>query len=192
MSCSLLIPTTKTRIRTLEDPNTINYIKEVIKERAPGLSYARNRLAEKANCKILLFMDDDVRLDPRLWERIIDISPNEVLMSQGYRHPITRVMAIHKKTFLDIGGFDENIKYNGEDLDFYWRSLNAGYNVSIMPDCLVYHTPHNKPNWSRAHFESAYTRVKHKRVSLDFLIQTNPLIALLRFLGVVYYKLKAV
>jgi len=135
-------------------------------------------------------MDDDIKPDPIVWEFIANVEPREILMVEGYRHPITRIMALHKETFNDIGGFDENIRYNGEDLDFYWRALDKGYIISTIPKCLVFHEPHNKSNFAKYHFESAYTRIKHGRMSLDFFVQTNPLIAILRLAGYIYHSIR--
>ncbi len=189
MSCSLLIITLKENndILTLENPEVKEYTSEVLIDRSPGVSWARNHLAYQAIGEILAFMDDDVRPDKRVWELIANLRKREILMVEGYRHPITRVMAIHKEDFNDIGGFDQAIWYNGEDLDFYWRALDKGYVVSTVPKGLIHHEPHSKSNWAKYHFESAYTRVKHGRISLDFFVQTNPVIAFLRLTGFIYH-----
>jgi len=188
MSCSLLIITLKENILTLESPHS--QASEVLTSKIPGVSVARNKLAERAKEDVLVFMDDDIKPDPIVWEFIANVEPREILMVEGYRHPITRIMALHKETFNDIGGFDENIRYNGEDLDFYWRALDKGYIISTIPKCLVFHEPHNKSNFAKYHFESAYTRIKHGRMSLDFFVQTNPLIAILRLAGYIYHSIR--
>jgi len=190
MSCSLLIITNKEKIQTLDDPLIEKYVSETLIDKSIGVSHARNRLAYTAQNDILVFLDDDVKLEPNIWEQIIAIQPNQIFMTQGYQHPITRVMAINKKTFFEIGGFDENIRYNGEDLDFYWRALNQGYTIGILPSCQIYHESHRKSNWTKYHFESAYTRVKHRRISLDFFVQSNPIIALLRLAGFIYHRIR--
>ena len=190
MSCSLLIITLKENILTLENPEVKEYTSEVLVDRSPGVSWARNTLAYQACGDVLAFMDDDIRPDKRVWDLIANLRRGEILMVEGYRHPITRVMAIHKEDFNDIGGFDQNIWHNGEDLDFYWRALDKGYVVSTIPKGLVHHEPHSKSNWAKYHFESAYTRVKHGRMSLDFFVQTNPLIAILRLSGYIYHSIR--
>jgi len=187
---SILIISNKENIITLEDPLIEKYSSEIIIDNSPGVASARNRLAEKASQELLIFLDDDVKLEESAWSQIVNVKTNEIFMAQGYRHPITRVMMIKKETFNEIGKFDENIKYNGEDLDFYWRALKQGYIISIIPDCLIEHKIHHKSNWIKSHFESAYTRVKHDRISLDFFVQTNPIIALLRLAGFIYYKMR--
>jgi len=190
MSCSLLIITNKEKVQTLDDPLIEKYVSETLIDKSKGVAHARNRLAYAAQNDILVFIDDDVKLEPELWDQITQVQPHQILMAQGYQHPITRVMAIRKRTFFKIGGFDEKIKYNGEDLDFYWRALNQGYMIGILPGCQIHHEPHKKSNWSKYHFESAYTRVKHGRISLDFFVQTNPIIALLRLAGFIYHKMR--
>jgi len=187
---SVLIISNKESIITLEDPLLEKYSSEIIVDDSLGVASARNRLAEKASHELLIFLDDDVKLKESVWSQIINVKSNEVFMAQGYRHPITRIMAIKKETFNEIGKFDENIRYNGEDLDFYWRALKQGYIISIIPDCLIEHRIHYKSNWAKSHFESAYTRVKHGRISIDFFVQTNPIIALLRFAGFIYHQIR--
>ena len=187
---SLLIASNKEEITTLRDPHIRVYVSETIIDNTPGIGLARNKLGEGAHEETLLFLDDDIKISPIAWRRITQVRPEEVIMAQGYSHPITRVMAIKKETFNEIGGFDPNIKYNGEDLDFYWRALQQGYTVSIIPKCHIEHKDHRKANWTKAHFESAYTRIKHGRVSLDFFVQTNLLILLLRILGFIHYSTK--
>ena len=190
MSCSLLIITIKDHILTILAPEVEEYACEVLIDASPGVSYARNKLAYLASGDILVFMDDDIIPDRSVWELIANIRHREIMMVEGYRHPITRIMAIHKDDFNDIGGFDENIRYNGEDLDFYWIALEKGYIISTIPKCLVSHEPHGKSNWFKYHFESAYTRVKHDRISLDFFVQTNPVIAFLRLTGFIYHSMR--
>jgi len=190
MSCSLLIVSNKDKIITLDDPIIEKYASEILVDDTPGISIARNKLGYKAKNDVLLFLDDDIKLEGFLWNNIAHPRPHEVYMAQGREHPITRVMAIGRKAFDDIGGFDENIRHNGEDLDFYWRALDKGYTVGIIPQRWIYHEEHPKANFAKCHFESAYSRVKHGRASPAFFMQKNPLIAILRLAGYVYYSLK--
>lgn len=191
MKFSILIISIKKDIITLNDPYVEKFASEIIIDSSPGISSARNKLAEKAQSEILVFLDDDIEVDKAIWDQIAQIQSHEVLMAQGYSHPITRVMAIKKGTFQKIGGFDENIRYNGEDLDFYWRALKKGYTVGIIPSCYIYHKPHRKSNWVKYHFESAYTRIKHGRISIDFFFRPNPMIALLHVAGFIYYNFRS-
>jgi len=190
MSCSLLIASNKEKIITLDDPIIEKYALEIKIEDTFGISKARNKLGYNTKGEILVYLDDDIKLENNLWNHITQIQPHEIYMAQGREHPITRVMVLNRKAFSDIGGFDENIRYNGEDLDFYWRALEKGYVVNIIPQRWIYHDDHPKANFAKYHFESAYTRVKHGRLHPSFFIQKNPLIVLLRLAGFIYYSFK--
>jgi len=190
MSCSLLIISNKDNIITLDDPIIEKFASEVLVENAPGVSTSRNKLGFKAKNDLLVFLDDDIKLESSIWNYLVNLQPHEVCMAQGREHPITRVMALDRKAFYDIGGFDENIKYNGEDLDFYWRALEKGYIINIIPQRWIHHEEHPKANFARYHFESAYARVKHGRLHPSFFIQKNLKIVFLRLAGFIYYSLK--
>lgn len=188
MSCSLLIASNKDEVLTLKDPKMQKYASEILINNTLGVSASRNQLAKEARNEVLVFMDDDIKVLQTVWDSLRKVKPDEIFMVEGYNHPITRIMALHKKTFYDIGGFDENIKYNGEDLDFYWRALEKGYIISIIPQCLVQHKPHRKANWLKYHFESGYARIKHGKTNLHFFVQANPIVFILRLTGYLYYK----
>ena len=192
---SLLITTRKELREThtfLENPFE-GYLIKAYADSSEGLSVARNRLAEKAEYSPLIFADDDVTLNKELWNFIGDLSGQDwdekvICMAEGSHHPISRVMIMDRKAFHDIGGFDESIKHNGEDYDFYLRALKKGYYVTIIPATMIKHIPHKKGNWWRYHFESPVVRIKHHKVGFNFFFYKNPIVMLLRITGFIYYK----
>ena len=48
-------------------------------------------------------------------------------------------LAIRKKLFEDLGGFDEDFEFHMEEIDLCWRLWNKGYKVRYCPESVVYH-----------------------------------------------------
>jgi len=179
----------KEEIYTFKNNDFPENIQDFQVDDSKGLSLARNLLAEKAETNVLIFGDDDIKIADSLWGKIEDPLPlQKIYMYQGGNHPVSRLLIIRKETFAFLGGFDENIKYNGEDFDLYLRALDAGLFVSIIPSGYVLHKPHSKRNWARYHFESPYVRIKHRKCGVNFFIYRNPLVMLLRITGFIYYR----
>lgn len=163
-----------------------DYAEQFLSTATKGLSIARNELARKADGDILIFADDDATMIREGWEMVSTIGPNQICMTEGRNHPISRIMSVHADTFWKIGGFDEAIKYNGEDLDFYLRAIK-NHEVIVIPQRYVTHTDHAPRHPYRCQFESAYVRVKHGITTPMFFVQKNPINALMRVLGYIYY-----
>jgi hypothetical protein len=51
-------------------------------------------------------------------------------------------MLVHRQTFLDLGGFDEDYFAYYEDVDLGWRLWLAGHTITYAPKALVYHRHH--------------------------------------------------
>ena len=193
LTYSLLIPTTKeptNGITTTKDPRLLWKIDEILVSNVAGIGKARNDLAERATGDVLVYADDDIRIQKEAWDAVETLAPRTLLMLQGHSHPITRFMAVHLETYNELGGFDPFLTRNAEDYDFYWTALRKGIPVIELPSRYVKHVPHGKRLKTRDHLESAYTRVKHGNVTLHFFVQKNPLIAITRLLGLIYYNLK--
>lgn len=47
-------------------------------------------------------------------------------------------MALTRRVIERIGGFDESFSY-GEDIDFTWRAVDAGYRIKSVPEAVAYH-----------------------------------------------------
>lgn len=172
----------------LQNNDWRDYANQFLSTSTKGLSKARNELASRAEGQILLFADDDVTLTQEGWNMVTRIKPHEICMTEGTNHPISRVMSVHADTFWDIGGFDESIIYNGEDLDFYIRA-NENFNVKILPKEYTMHQDHTIRQPYRCQFDAAYVRVKHNIVTPEFFVQKNPVNSVLRFLGYINSKI---
>lgn len=48
-------------------------------------------------------------------------------------------LAIRKKSFLEMNGFDEDFEFHMEEIDLCWRLQNQGYQIAYAPDSVVYH-----------------------------------------------------
>lgn len=47
--------------------------------------------------------------------------------------------AVSKKTYMELGGFDENIFLYMEDSELSWRINAAGYKILYVPEAVIYH-----------------------------------------------------
>ncbi len=191
---SVLVPTLKKTI-DLTVPNGC----QLLFTRAEGIGYARQLLAEKARHSLLIYCDDDVDIPKNTWQRLLEVNYDEVVMLEGARHPIARIIALHKETLEKLGGWDKDLCYTAEDLDLYCKALKNGVKVSVLPYKSVSHRPHIERNKYKRYWESAYIVAKHgfkffrehgmqHRTPARFFIRKNPLQALLRLLGYTYYK----
>ena len=48
-------------------------------------------------------------------------------------------IAIRKKLFESLGGFDEDFEFHMEEIDFCWRAHKLGFKVIYQPNSIVYH-----------------------------------------------------
>ncbi len=149
---SIIITTIKEKAETLHSLGSCPVSYEVIISRVRGISRARNEGGEKASGDLLVFFDDDLVLSPKIWSIVLSVEPRSFLMAPGFE-PGTRVFCIHRKDFIDIGGFDEKIEHSGEDRELWLRLYWAGYHpytfnnhesgVNIFGPKSVYtHMPH--------------------------------------------------
>jgi len=188
LPASLLVPSR----RGAHGGGGLLYFDEVLYDDSPGVSRSRNVLAERACGEVLVYVDDDAGLSPSWVNRVLGVLPNQIYMVEGRTRPISRVVAIRKETLVFLGGWDERITCNGEDLDLYIRARKAGVQVIVIPSDVVWHRDHEGRRAVRGALDSAYVRVKHGIVTPRFFVQKNPLVALARVLGVVYWKLVGV
>lgn len=179
----------------------INHVHRVVIETCKGVSKARNKGFQK--CKeadIIVFVDDDLDIPTEVWDCLFDVAPGIYKMMQGAHFPISRVMSIHRKDFERLGGFDENINYTGEDLDFYIRATLDGMILETIPMNAVTHEPHERPD-DRRDFEGSYILAKHgaktlkklgleTRLPTNFLLKKNLRKTILRISGYLYYKIR--
>jgi glycosyltransferase involved in cell wall biosynthesis len=139
---SIVITSCKESVKTLQTVDILPFYDIVVSKKI-GLGVARNFGARQAKGNLLLFLDDDLYLDnSELVNHVLSVGEGEFAMTFLDGFPCTRVLAVHKDDFWSIGGFDERIRFTGEDRDFYVRALNAGLRFKPIPIELVYHQPH--------------------------------------------------
>jgi glycosyltransferase involved in cell wall biosynthesis len=59
----------------------------------------------------------------------------------GTRFPVGCNIAFRREVLLAIGGFDENWKFGGDEIETLYRMLQKGYSIAINPKIGVYHPP---------------------------------------------------
>jgi glycosyltransferase involved in cell wall biosynthesis len=139
---SIIITSCKESVKTLQTVDILPFYDMVVSKKI-GLGVARNFGARQAKGNLLLFLDDDLYLDnSELVNRVLSVGKGEFAMTFLDGFPCTRVLAVHKDDFWSIGGFDKQIRYTGEDRDFYVRALQAGLRFKPIPISLVHHVPH--------------------------------------------------
>ncbi|WP_142712901.1 glycosyltransferase family 2 protein [Fodinibius sediminis] len=154
-----------------------------------GYCGGNNRAVPHASGEILLFLNNDVRVDPEWLQALAKCFSNsktaavqpkfradenpeyfEYAGAAGgfldrYGYPFCRgrifdtvekdhgqyddsqpilwasgaALAVRKKLFEDLGGFDEDFEFHMEEIDLCWRLWNAGYEVRYCPESLIYH-----------------------------------------------------
>ncbi len=76
-------------------------------------------------------------------------------------------MAVHRATFLDVGGFDPLFFAGYEDVDLGYRLWALGYEVWLVPQAVVYHHLHGTSGRFPAHQRLAL----NERNALAFLLK---------------------
>lgn len=118
------------------------YIYEVIVPHRRGLGSARNDGADIALAKLLVFLDDDIAVHPLFWRDVFILEKKVLrMLCLGYT-PCSRAMVVLKEDFQSLGGFDSSISYTGEDVDFYFRAVDAGFEFHPIPSYYIHHLDH--------------------------------------------------
>jgi len=170
---SIIIPTIRKEVLTLESIKhcPVNY--HLILSKGKGLGLARNLGAVRGRYDLLVFLDDDVILDEKIWKILLDTKKGFFRMLKVGKIPCTRVMAINRCDFEQVDGFNEKIRYIGEDFDFYHRAIVKGLKFLEVPLEYVYHKPHiirikNKHTALGIFSERARLLLTYKREFSDF------------------------
>ncbi|WP_291047304.1 glycosyltransferase family 2 protein [Empedobacter sp. UBA1574] len=144
-----------------------NYIKDIpqfklISIDNSGVCTARNIGVEKANGKFLLFLDSDDLLENNFlnetfnnYDNWTDVVATKVIFfgrSSGeylpnyfnindllHENKLVITCLIEKDKFLDVGGFNTNMKDGFEDWDFWIRYINKFPNVRIIETTKFYY-----------------------------------------------------
>ena len=149
-------------------PSSITADADVRQDRAEGYIVARNTIMRIAPTDYVLLLDDDAYLlesdrfaealtlmeqhpevaaigcaqaeaDGRPWPAAMQPAP----VSHRCRVPsyIGFAHLLRRRTFLEVGGYPEELHFYGEEKIFCARLLRSGYHVVYMPDLLVAHVP---------------------------------------------------
>lgn len=129
-----------------------------------GLAAAQNLGATRAKGEYLFFLNNDTLVKEDIFERLLE-SDADIVGCKMYDYCGQRELAsgisvdkfgcpagdtgaifypdgaifMKKKTFWDIGGFDEKLFLYGEDRDLCWRAWLAGYNIDINNRAIFFH-----------------------------------------------------
>jgi len=136
-----------------------------------GLSVARNLGAEHSSGEVLVYTDDDCRVD-RDWMSYLALAlesgefsamggpnvappaktfaeacvtaapggPAHVLLSDSVAEHLPGCnLAVRREAFEAIGGFCDEFRTAGDDVDFCWRLQLAGFRIGFHPAAWVWH-----------------------------------------------------
>lgn len=125
-------------------------------------AHARNRGLEASRMELIAFVDDDVIVDPgslgraKVWfETDPDLMLGQASVRGGFATDdafmfLTTCMVIRRSWYEQIGPFDERFGYAKpcDDLEFGWRTLDAGGKVTFMTDVTAIHPEEGGSSWS--------------------------------------------
>ena len=106
------------------------------------------------------------------------------------------ITAYRKKIISDLGGFDENIKFVGDDYNFYKSFRERGYKFAYVPTAIVYH--HQRENvipylkhdcFGRGRGYFAYISYKKGKILSFTLIISEILLIILTFFNLGYLSI---
>ena len=134
-----------------------------------GLSSARNFGIKNANSDYILTLDADDKYEKTFIEKALKVLDNNskigVVSSWVKRFKDDKEIAIIKpngktiddflfqnacngtslfrrKCWVEVGGYDENMKTGYEDWEFYIRVCNSGWQVHVIPESLFFYRQH--------------------------------------------------
>jgi hypothetical protein len=162
MNISVVIPTINDDVLTLDSiPDGVNV--NVVREGT--LNEARNLGVQRAEHNQVVVMDDDLKFDESFLhnletmiqrDRLVGLEDWDLGLVAG------RVMAFHRDTWDEIGGFDERLRSHMGDTDFSLHfEEDPDREIFILPRDIVYHEPHDRSvtTWNRA-WRLGYLSVK--------------------------------
>jgi len=194
---SVIIPSIKEKIVTMD---SIPSGHEIIIENIPNCSRARNRGAYESHGEYLFFLDDDISFPSELIEEVVEILGKHPLslcciveFDDDKFYCVSRFMAMRRKVFMALGGFDERLAFMGEDIDFGYRAITS--NISIIPiqkELIVHHgaktsLSQHQINLLKNQLHVPYIQLKNMCLfKLDIFkayFTSNPIKLLLRIIG---------
>lgn len=139
---SFIITTIKEDIETTKHLKKCPLEHEIIIPVEKGIGFARNIGASLSQGEVLVFLDDDLTIYPKLFEIIPKVQEGSFFMAFQAKMPVTRCLIIHRKDFRKVL-FREEIKLSGEDRDFFMRAIKTGLKPFFLsPKGLYQHKEH--------------------------------------------------
>lgn len=163
-----------------------------------GIPAGRNLGAARSHGDMLVFIDDDARFaSPVALQTVIDTFADAEIIGAAFQvrnattleitpkeypgystagwdepHDVTYFVgcgfAMRRAVFTELGGFDETIFYDGEELELAFRLLGAGWRIRYEPAVVVHHrvSPHGRKQTKTSRWlvrNRIYVGVKHLR-----------------------------
>ena len=122
----------------------------------------------------------------RAGRRVTGIDPGEIDQGQhDHKQAVLAVssagMLIRREVWDRLGGFDPNLKFFRDDVDFCWRVQGTGLRVQVATDAILYHR--ELAARRRRPVESGSMRRLDRRNALFVLAVNLPLLTMLRVVG---------
>lgn len=140
---SFVIPSNRELNHTL---NSIPKECETIISSSSPLGRARNDGILKVTRPWIVLCDDDIKFSRMFLNFLLELGDKKRIVGlSGYYPsflPIGRLLFFSKKTWEDIGHFDE--KKHGDETDWSIRGIEKSYQIVCLPRESVYHYPHTK------------------------------------------------
>lgn len=185
--------TTKQILRSIKQANLF-----VLHQPNGGPSNARNNGVKEAKGEFILTLDADDYFEPSFLEKallILENSPRIGLVTcNGYifneNGIIGKIISkkgsasdflfsntafasslFRKRSWSDVGGYDEDMKQGYEDWDFNVSILNSNWEIEVIDDYLINYmdkpNSRNKNAYKSKYAITRYVLQKHKRLSIQ-------------------------
>lgn len=159
---SVVIPTIN------QDIHTLTSIPEGVPihiEREGSLNEARNRGVETAQTERIIILDDDIEFETEFFWALRDaIEDHRLIGMADWDFGLVggRVMGFTKRTFHEVGGFDECLESHMADTDFALKFLKRGWEIRTFNQNRVFHLEHERSvtSWDRT-WRTLYLMWKH-------------------------------
>lgn len=139
---SFIITTCRKKIETITHLKTCPIPHEIIISRKKGLGHARNWGARVSDGNILVYVDDDLKILPKLFDHILTLKKGSFKIAYQNKMPVTRCLIIHKEDFEKVR-FTDEIKLSGEDREFFMAAIKSGLkHLFLSPRGLYEHQEH--------------------------------------------------
>ncbi len=86
-------------------------------------------------------------------------------------------LMIRRSVYDEVGGMDENLEVEYNDVDFCLKIMDAGYNNVYVPDVVLYHyesATRGHPHQNKVSYERHLREVKYFKEKWDKYIKRDP------------------